>query len=73
MKSEENGTITDIKLQNKMLPKLVFRRNEIISQKKEYITSLETKNDIKSFDQLLSEEKKQLAELKVRIVTLNKI
>jgi len=73
MKPEENGTITDIKLQNKMLPKLVFRRNEIISQKKEYITSLETKNDIKSFDQLLSEEKKQLAELKVRIVTLNKI
>ncbi|XP_018049643.1 PREDICTED: uncharacterized protein LOC108688062 [Atta colombica] len=65
MKPEENGTITDIKLQNKILPKLVFRRSEIISQKKEYITSLEIKNDIKSFDQLLSEEKKELAELKV--------
>ncbi|KYN13665.1 Leucine-rich repeat and guanylate kinase domain-containing protein, partial [Trachymyrmex cornetzi] len=65
MRPRGNGATTDIILQSKtMLPKVVLRRDEIAPQKKKHITLLETKNekDIKSFDRLSSEEKKQASE-----------
>ncbi|KAG5328039.1 LRGUK protein, partial [Acromyrmex charruanus] len=70
MRPQRNeATTTNTILQNNtMFPKGILRRNEIASQKKKHITLLEIKNekDIKSFDQLSSEEKKQASdELKV--------
>ncbi|XP_018402623.1 PREDICTED: uncharacterized protein LOC108779662, partial [Cyphomyrmex costatus] len=59
----DGATTTDIILQSKtMLPKVVLRRSEIASQKKKCITETKNEKDIKSFDQLSSEEKKQTSE-----------
>ncbi|XP_018351816.1 PREDICTED: leucine-rich repeat and guanylate kinase domain-containing protein-like, partial [Trachymyrmex septentrionalis] len=64
---ENEAITTDIILQSTtktMLPRLVLRRNEIASQKKEHVTLLEPKNekDRKSFDRLSSEEKRRVSE-----------
>ncbi|CAL1679756.1 unnamed protein product [Lasius platythorax] len=63
------ATATDIILESKtMLPKVVIQRSELVSleEKRVALTKTESKDDVvKSFDQLLSEEKHARKELKV--------
>lgn len=63
------ATATDIILESKtMLPKVVIQRSELVSREEKRVALMKTesKDDIvKSFDQLLSEEKHARKELKV--------
>lgn len=78
VRPQGNGAMTtDIILQNKLLPKVVLRRSEMVSLEKKCTTLTKAKNGkhiTKSFKRFLSKEKGHTTErLKVQSVILNRI